>query len=274
MLLRVTKIWVINLERDKDRLKWMGRQFGAVAFERFSAYLPESIPTMMRERFVDGESGTPLLDGERACFASHLGVLERMAEEAREDEYWMVCEDDLEIESAFVERVQEIDWGKEAEIIRLNEFPKAPARWVKALAGGYELVEYSRTPNGAGAYLVSRAGAKKLLDQSWGVNVAFDVLLRWVWATGIRTRGVFPPPVKQDVFGVSSIDQGGQRRPVRRNYELRGKTAGSQWGKRLRYLAPLCFRFGPGLIFGWVRMKLGGVKRDREGRFILGLSKS
>ena len=67
-----------------------------------------------------------------------------------------------------------------------------------ALLGQHALVEYRRVPSLTAGYVVSRAGAEKLIASRMPFGRPIDVDLRHWWENGLRIRGVVPALISLD----------------------------------------------------------------------------
>ena len=95
------------MERQAARLREAGYTGNVVFFEATDAARREHLAFPQYSPFWANVAGTPLTDGERACFASHYRLWKKCAEE-RPASGMVVLEDDAEIlPEAFVETVEE-----------------------------------------------------------------------------------------------------------------------------------------------------------------------
>ncbi len=253
---------VINLDKDYKRLEWMQKQLAGVTFRRFEAITPDTIPQDIRERFPPDGQRLALSPTEQACFASHLAVcLQLLSSSASEDSHWMICEDDIALNPAFLTALISLPWHLAGDIIRLNEYPKAPTLPIEEFGGIYKLIRYSRIPNGAGAYLINKSGARKICAAARQIDVPFDIFLRWTWINKLEVTGVFPPPVSQDEFGQSSIGDPTIRSGRTRSYTLDSYSFLKREYLRLAHNLRLQFKFKGRLPFEILSMKLKKRKR-------------
>ncbi|NEX93557.1 glycosyltransferase family 25 protein [Caulobacter sp. 17J65-9] len=204
----MTPIFLINLDRDTERLGLMDAQFArlGLAYERFSAVRGDALGAAARWfHLVDGVSPT-LTRGEVGCYASHLGVMERLVESGAPAA--LVCEDDCRLSERLPGLLAEVD-GLPAgwDLVRLATLPVKQAVVRAACIGGGALVKYSRIPVGAGAYLISRRGAEKYL--AWAAKAPlvhpYDEDFARPWICGLSTYGFAPTPIRQNHLAVSSI---------------------------------------------------------------------
>lgn len=197
--------WLINLDRDADRLAHMTAQCAGagVVFTRFPALGPD-LNDDLRPFFYDGAGRphAPLRSGEIGCYGSHLAIMAKVVEAGRPG---LVMEDDLRLSPAFA-RIGELidaapaDWG----LLRLSNAAKSPCRQVGATPDG-PIVDYWRVPNNCGAYLVSPEGALRFLAAYPKRMRPIDEDMRREWEHGCPSYGPLNPPAVSNIFD-SSID--------------------------------------------------------------------
>lgn len=261
---------LINLDRDTERLRWMEAELKriGVEFKRVPAFLGDAIPEDYRARFVAPERSV-LLPAERGCFASHLSALDDISRQG-DDRAFLVSEDDVTFADDFAKILAHDCMRRPFDIIRLSDNPKLPAFMVDDCAAPYKIVRYSRIPNGSGAYLVSPAGARKVMRHAYGLDITFDDFLRRSWVTDLETLGVIPAPVRYLPDGVSSIDPGQHRKGARRR---RYRCAHDSLAKRIASRIELGRQAGlvgaVKFLSAFGRMKLSGTKRDETGAYIV-----
>ena len=202
-------VFLINLERDADRLAYMAQAIGdaGLAFTRVKAVYGLDMPDWVKPYFLnaDGTIASGLRRGEVGCYASHLVVAREMIEQNLP--YALVFEDDLEFPANFVPLIEAalahlpLEW----DIVRLSNPPKAAYFPYAALPDSYELALYARVPNNTGASLLSLSGAKKLLRPGMRM-LQIDEHLRRPWDLGLETFGIIPAPIRSNIFDVSTID--------------------------------------------------------------------
>lgn len=206
--------FVINLDRDTERMRLMHAQFErlGLAYERFSAVRGDA-PGAAGRWFlmVDGRSPT-LSAGELGCYASHLTVMERFLELGAP--VALVCEDDCELSDELPRLLAEVGNLTEGwDVIRLATLTVKQAVVKVSDVAGFELVKYSKIPVGSGAYLISRKGAEKFL--AWAASAPLtqpvDEDLARAWICGLSTYGVAPAPIRQNILPATTIGD----RPLR-----------------------------------------------------------
>jgi len=220
------KSYIINLDSDEDRLAKIEQEFAiaGMAFERVPAIHGADLPDRIAPYFLDahGNHAADLTAGEVGCYASHLSVWRRMLLE--EDRYALICEDDIRLVPNFRELIDLIiakappGW----DLIRLSSPTKRATHTVTEVTPPYCMVRYTKIPASAAGYLLSKAGAQKLLIPTRRTRPV-DMDCGRPWEFDIDAYGVLPTSVLQDDLGVipgrrpaSSIDKAGKRDQIRR----------------------------------------------------------
>lgn len=188
---------VINLDRSPDRLAHISGEFGraGMTFERFAAVDGVAIPDSVKPYFCDdaGKIVSPLRPGEIGCYASHLAVWQQIAA-GKHGGTVLVCEDDMALPAGFRDLLAAIaglapsGW----DLINLSGKTKRAVVPVCRVSHDRHLVRFSRDPGSLAGYLISQAGARKLLAPGIRRRGA-DQDTRRPWAFGLRTLGLYPP---------------------------------------------------------------------------------
>jgi glycosyl transferase, family 25 len=239
------RVYVINLDKDGGRLARMQREFAKVglAYQRVPGILGADLPADLAPYFTtDTGKLTPTLTaGEIGCYAAHMRAWKLIA--AGEAPHALVFEDDVSLDPDFV-RVAEraAAWAPPGwDLIRLSSPTKRPVHRICPLTSKHALVHYLKSPVLAGAYLLSREGARKLLKPELRVRPNdLDFARPWLW--DLDAYGVLPAPAIQDDFtklpGQSSIDAVEKRHLARRAHGFSGMPSrifGRDRLQRLRY---------------------------------------
>jgi glycosyl transferase, family 25 len=191
----------INLDQSTDRLTFMRRQAERLGldFERIAAVDGLNVPDDLAGYFSHIQTGRlPIIDdGAVGCYASHLKALRRF--EQTDAPTALILEDDALLGDNIVQFLDELiaalpaGWG----LVHLSHAPTHAFKPIAVLPHGGRVVRYSRMPPNAAGYLVSRAGAAKLLNRSIQRFWAIDTDVRRPWVFGHDAYGVVPPPIQQ-----------------------------------------------------------------------------
>lgn len=209
---------VISLDRSPDRLAHMEREFARVgmAFERFAGVDGLALPESVKPYFCDasGSIVSPLRPGEIGTYASHLAVWQRIAAGSYGPAA-LVCEDDISLPLDLAQLLDRLSRARGGwDIMRLSSPTTRSVAVLAHLGNGRQLIRYWNIPPLAGAYMISRAGAGKLLKPGLRIR-AVDNDMAHPWLFGLDAYGVLPPPVLQDTDASSSIAEqmGGRSSP-------------------------------------------------------------
>lgn len=220
----VPSIYLINLDKDTSRLRAMSQQLAELClpFERIEAVSGTNMPSWLRPYFLDdgGQIIANLTPGEVGCYASHLLAIEKAVEQNRPA---IVLEDDLRLHAHFRDVLDlaaqlpaDLDMLK---LTRLGGHRQIP---VKTLPSGQTIVKFPRVPLGAGAYLITPAGARKFLEWKTLRTAPIDQDFRRPWDCRLSIYGVEPMPAEQNI-GSSTIETFGplpQQRKFHENHPL------------------------------------------------------
>ena len=150
--------------------------------------------------------GRPMYPGELGCYASHYAAWTAFL--ASDADQLLVLEDDTIVDWGFLARMVEVDLDA-AGIAYLRLYAKraCPFRVIvrNAIARQHSVVEFFDRPLGTQGYVLTRAGARRLLPHCRRVRRPIDDELDRSWDHGIRTLCVFPFPVIEESTA-SSID--------------------------------------------------------------------
>lgn len=196
-------VYVINLDRSPQRLAHITRHLGehGLPFTRITAvdgaelaadvdgYDPERA---RRNYFV------PMHEGEIACFLSHRRAWKTFLEES-DAPFCLVLEDDVELADGFRDAIEAIaklpvgDW----DIIKIYSRNRRFGRTVRTLTPQHRLVRFMVQPLGTVGALISRDGARRLLDGTLPITRPIDVQLQHWWELGASVLTVDPPLVRE-----------------------------------------------------------------------------
>lgn len=151
------------------------------------------------------ENGRALQRGELGCYSSHY-TLWRQLLESDADQY-VILEDDVIIDWAFMERFIEQDFaGERLDYVRL--YYKRPVRYVirasKFVTRDHGLVELFGRPYGTQGYVITKSGAQSFVDACADVLRPVDDEMDRSWSHGVSNLAVFPSPIIEESV-ISSI---------------------------------------------------------------------
>ncbi len=176
--------FLINLARRPDRLERVSRHLSerGVGFERLEACDGLSIEDAVLDRVTraSGPLGA-VARGHRACTVSHVWAWQRLLD--GDTSHAAILEDDIFVSSDFAALLQDCEWIPEgADLIKLEKYNPGPSRLllgrcVGRTPTGRRLHPLRSRHGGTGAYLLSRAGAARMLAATGEIAIPVDHLL-------------------------------------------------------------------------------------------------
>lgn len=162
------KILVINLDRSADRLERMRQIFASTGleFERLPAVDGRLLPQEEQSVFQGQRNGQPVMltPGEIGCYLSHVTAWKRLLDGP--EDHIAVVEDDVHFSPMAGNILKEAGWiPPDADIVKL-ETARTHVRLAgetTARIGDTRVRKLESQHLGTAAYIVSRAGARKLL---------------------------------------------------------------------------------------------------------------
>lgn len=178
----IDNIWVINLDRSKDRLKNISDNFSkyGVHFKRFSAIDGKTLSKDKIESYTTPACRSILCNyGVVGCAMSHIKMWEQLAKDVTTD-YYVILEDDAFIDEKFPTIINDLEGimkSKDIDILNLHCRIN-----VKSLTG--DLVSHKGYTFGRvffplqfTGYILSKPGAKKILKAIGKINYHIDFQL-------------------------------------------------------------------------------------------------
>lgn len=158
------------------------------------------------------QKGYSLIAGEIACFSSHLRAWHYCVEV---DEVFLVLEDNVELASTqAAEKLPELLAAlPEHDYIKLAAFRVRRFRELTEITAAYSLVRCRKGTRGTTAYLISPAGASKLIEGASEFVEPVDAYMEKPWRHGVLTHSVSPSPFRrakvESTIGSSRNDKAG-----------------------------------------------------------------
>ncbi len=172
------KSYVINLDRNPERMKFIGDRLGSlgIEFQRFPAVNGKEITDQDFKEFSDARPRVSSVGkwtkGKMGCHSSHRKLWQIAAESS--EPYTAIFEDDVIISDFLPSLFKSYDWiPEDCDIVRLestafmggllsNKDSKDifGRKLQKLLPNKYK----NFFPIGTGAYIVSKKGAQKIMD--------------------------------------------------------------------------------------------------------------
>lgn len=206
-------VYLINLPDHADRRRHSIEQLrrcglldalvftGAVNGRELPA---ERVQALYDARRNSREFPKPLGRGEIGCYASHLECWRRIV--ASGEPAALVLEDDVRLDDDLAQVLGELlRDGPTFDMVKLIGRARESIRRRVRSVGTRSLIEYFRAPSWTGAYLVSGAGARKLLQARARFFRPIDVDLKFWWEVDpdFALFGIWPYPATH--AGFSSV---------------------------------------------------------------------
>lgn len=158
----LTRIYLINLERSRERLKFMSEQFETLSLSA------ERLPAVDARQIDLGPfAHLQLTPGEIGCFLSHRAAWERLFGSG--EQYALILEDDTHLSPELPKLIADMSWfPKDATAVKM-ETSRAPVildPTEHPAPMGRKLRRLRTAHMGTGAYIVCREGAGELLRAS------------------------------------------------------------------------------------------------------------
>jgi glycosyl transferase family 25 len=225
--LRSLPVFVINLQADTQRRRHMSPLLAALGLtgEFVAAVDGRSLSEADRVAYDQDRAlrvyGVAMLDTELGCYLSHYRLYERIVREGIETA--LILEDDLEISPDLPVLLQDLLTRPDNEwlVVRLESLrhrvrtpPSAEflGKRVADLSGGAGLYRLRTHVLGAGAYLIRREGAARMLEYGRRIFMPIDHTMDRFWENGILPYVVRPFPVRQRTDFESRIGTRGAER--------------------------------------------------------------
>lgn len=186
------RIYAINLDRSVDRWNALSRQAQTLGLPLMRIPGVDGTKTPPQERVecdaqaFQRNNGRTILPGEYGCYRSHLKALSAFLETG--EPAGVIVEDDIVLSADLLLRAAAaVEALPDADAIKLFNHRLVGFRSVATSKAGDEIGRASHGPQGSAAcYVVTRAGAQKLLEALRTMDYPWDVALERGWAC--RTR--------------------------------------------------------------------------------------
>ncbi len=210
---RQVPIYVISLPESTDRRAAMAAQMERLGLEFcfIDAVDGRKLDMLAQEKYDAAKRlaffGLHLKGGEWGCFLSHKKIYEMMMRENIDQA--VIFEDDALIDPRFPEVLNAVlSMDIDYDAIRFmgsNKIARKGYRHIIEVDRGLWLGRLPSIHGGAHAYLISRAGAEKMMTFFARNKIAYpiDTLLGRCWETGMNVYAI-NPIVRQDVDSFES----------------------------------------------------------------------
>lgn len=209
-------VFIISLTRSADRRAMVERQMShlGIDFEFFDAVDGKSLPSDRLAKvdfnLARETCGHDLSLGEVGCAMSHINIYEVMVE--RNIPRCVILEDDIYVHMHFKAIVNEVINKNSSDIVFLHHGKAKHLPIYSSLPEGYRLAKYL-TPSknsqrgiiSTGGYILTLAGAHKLLKMAYPIRMPADYLTGRLQWNKLSAAGVEPCCLDVGLFQ-STID--------------------------------------------------------------------
>lgn len=205
------KAYLINLDGAEERLQTSRNTLQQAGFEvqRISAVdgrklqMPVNNYAQTLYRLFHGKKTIP---SEVGCYFSHLLAMRSFLQ--TDDNVALIVEDDIGADGDSLAVISAaLNYADYWDILRLSGLRHGHPLAVAELVSGYRLCVNLARQTGAGAYLVNRRAAQKMLAKMAVMKVPYDHAFDREWFYGLRALSVSPFPFDQRAFEhASQID--------------------------------------------------------------------
>ena len=204
-------VWVLNLERHKDRRQFMEEQLSrlGIAHEIIPAVDGSALTAQQLQLYSEKDAqkiwGRKLINNEIGCYLSHVSMWKRLVEERHEEV--LILEDDINIGGAFLGVMKNRHkFPKDYDLINFCPIAhKTPiGRFIYDI---HKIAVLSIPAQRTSAYLLKRRGAERLLRKVYPICGPIDELMGRDQLTGLISYGVDPQVVVTGEFDSTIGDE-------------------------------------------------------------------
>jgi glycosyl transferase family 25 len=135
--------------------------------------------------------------GELGCYFSHLNALEVFLK--TKDEFALILEDDVSFDETIESLLNQVlKHHSRFDMLRLSGAHKGTPIKILKLNDSYNLCCNYTRQTGAGAYLLNRYAASKILKHLLPMWLPYDHAFDREWLWGVKSMCIDPMPVKQN----------------------------------------------------------------------------
>ena len=234
--------WVINLDRDRERLQRIAGQLApsGLAWTRQSAVYGRELPVDEQQRLLDSATyrrrhGMEPALGELGCYLSHVAVMRALL--ASEYRFALVLEDDVLLTPALVPVLRGLlAYPSRWDMVKLSAVHSGTPQPYLEVAPGHHLAVMLSRCTGSSAYLINRRAAEVYAERLLPMTLPYDHVYDQGWTFGLQVRLVTPTPCIHDEAIATTIATGGASRKFAwwRRLPAHAYRLGNEW-RRVRY---------------------------------------
>lgn len=180
-------VYIINLDRSKERFSKAAQsaETAGLDYHRISAVDGSTID-FQNSPEIDVKGfhrchGKHILPGEAGCYLSHLKALSVIAN--GQSPYAVITEDDVGFNQDFNKIIGKLSEVEGWDVIKFANHRNRIFHKMMDITDDVSIGRYLHGPLGSSAaYMVTREGAKKLLDKLTPMRLPYDVALERGWS--------------------------------------------------------------------------------------------
>ena len=214
--------WVINLDRDTERLQRIAGQLAptGLAWTRQSAVVGRDLAPDEQARLLDRDAyrrkhGMEPALGELGCYLSHVAVMRALL--ASPHRAALVLEDDVLLTPALVPVLRGLMAHADRwDVVKLSQVHSGTPQPVLEVTPGHRLAVMLSRCTGSSAYLMNRRAAESYTARILPMTLPYDHVFDQGWTFGLKVRLVTPTPCIHDETIATTIATGGASRKFSR----------------------------------------------------------
>ena len=196
------KVFVINLERSKDRMRFMKQQLDAqgIPFEQISAVdgrlLTDDEIQQATEKPSFPRFYASLSTGEIGCYLSHRLAWQRIID--KELDWALILEDDVELQPGFFDLVKQTMEEGTTPFLHLDPRQRELGKQIRKIGKGHALFHTPTCPLRACAYALTNQQSQTLCDKIQATDRPVDTRLQMAaWQGDLVVHALHPLIVRQ-----------------------------------------------------------------------------
>ncbi|MGB0415606.1 MAG: glycosyltransferase family 25 protein [Coraliomargarita sp.] len=203
-------IYVINLDRSKDRMRSMESQLNSqnLDFHRFPAFDGGTINIEKCSAFDLGDSrqiaGRELSKNEIGCAMSHLSIYKEIT--AKQIEHTLILEDDIFLPPNMNLLIQEVLTDEKWDVLLIHHRNPRFKKFTSRRTKNFRILDFKGNAASTAAYFVRLRAAEKLLKKGQPLRMVADRLTGDTSINRLRICGLIAPPI-QTISFKSTIQQ-------------------------------------------------------------------
>lgn len=194
-------VYVLSLKSSLERREAITAMFSKMGYSQWEFFEPlaaDRLPISYKADLAFRARRSVLSMGEISCAASHMAMIRQFLDSDLQNV--VIMEDDVQFDPFFnIVGLAEVMKTLELHYLKLYARYFVPSRYISSV-GRYTFYRGSWPLLGTQAYVLSRAGAKQLLNHLLSLNALnrpIDDLIDRFWCTQLPIAFIYPFPVME-----------------------------------------------------------------------------